>query len=99
MSIPTPAYLPLWARSSRWRTFAHHLTRYHTSLGGLNAWTLTLLDPSSPEIAWASARLRHIALSPKFLEATGTLTLSHVAAPTPAELTELNLRGNLAHEA
>ncbi|GGR17188.1 hypothetical protein [Deinococcus ruber] len=99
MTISTPAYLPTWARSGRWQTFAHQLTRYYTNRGGLNAWTLTLLDPSSPQIAWASAHLRQIALNPAFPEATGYLTLARSAAPTLAELTELNLRGYLAHEA
>ena len=99
MTLTAPAFLPVWARSSRWLTFASQLTRYYTNRAGMNAWTLLLLRPDDDAIAWASPSTRTIALNPTFPAATGPLTLDRTPAPTLAHLTETNLRAYLAHEA
>lgn len=99
MSLFSPDFVPLWARSRRWRVFADQLTRYYTNRAGRNAWTLTLLSPSSPVTACASPALRRISLNPDFLAANGPLTLDRTPSPTPARLVEANLRAYLAHEA
>jgi hypothetical protein len=99
MTLTAPAFLPVWARSSRWLTFASQLTRYYTNRAGLNAWTLLLLRPNDDAIAWAQPSTRTIGLNPSFPAATGPLTLDRTPAPTLAHLTETNLRAYLAHEA
>ena len=99
MTLTAPAFLPVWARSPRWLTFAAQLTRYYTNRSGLNAWTLTVLRPTDTDIAWANADTRTIGVNPTFPAATGPLTLDRTPAPTLAHLTETNLRAYLAHEA
>ena len=99
MSLTSPDFVPHWARSPRWRSFAEQLTRYYTNRAGLNAWTLTLLRPSDPRVAWATPSQRMIGLNPQFPEASGPFTLDRTPAPTLAALTETNLRAYLAHEA
>jgi hypothetical protein len=99
MTLTAPTFLPVWARSSRWLTFASQLTRYYTNRAGMNAWTLLILRPDNKDIAWAQPSTRTIGLNPTFPAATGPLTLDRTPAPTLAHLTETNLRAYLAHEA